>query len=620
MFSSKAVVLATALACPCVAIAAPCPDSDSDGYADCGVPGCEPEALTCGDCDDLDPAVHPGAAEWCDHRDDDCDGAVDEGFATAVTGERHLDPHPTATTYFGWAVAGIGDVDADGVRDFVVGTPYDDALAWDAGIVAAYAGADRRLLWIAPVTTQLTYVGVTLAATADMDGDGVDDLLAGSTIRNSVLILSGADGHEIARCTDPAGGGVADYHGIASVGDLDGDLLPEIAAGAPTNNERLHHQGKVTVFRYDRATNACAIRLALWDPEGTYYDNLGYSLAGIGDVTGDGVPDIAAGEPGDDPVDDSNGAILVFSGADGSLVRRITDPAAGWRDALGIDLRGIEDLDGDDVPDIAASTERRSSWEGEVILFSGADGSVLRRLTDASTLTGERIGGAIDVVGDVDGDGLDDILAGARYADVAGVIDAGRAVVFSSGTGAILGVLAPPVPTAGALFGSSVAATGDATGDGIPEMVVGAPYDGTASVVQCGSFSVFAVESVCDADGVSPFLGDCDDTDSGVWGKATEVRDLRFVVGKTTLGWNAPLDPGETGPVPYDTLRTGDAAAWGIETCFESGGTDTTTADTELPGSGAAFFYLVRATGTCGDGDLGTRGTPALPREVATCP
>ena len=620
MSSPTASVLVIALLVGGVVVAAPCPDADTDDYADCTVSGCEPGSIPCGDCDDTDPAVHPGALEWCNHHDDNCVAGVDEGFATGVTAERHLDLRPAASVYFGWSVAGVGDLNGDGVRDFVVGTPNDDQWAWDAGLVAAYSGADRRLLWKAPVSVQLTYLGVTLAATADMDGDGVEDVLAGSAVRNAVFILSGADGHEIARCIEPAGGGVADNHGLASIGDLDGDGLPEIAAGAITNNERLHHQGKVTVFRYVAATNTCSIRFALWDPEGAIYDNLGYSVAGIGDVTGDGVPDIAAGEPGDDPVDDGNGAVLIFSGADGSFARRITDPAAGWRDNLGIDVHGIEDINGDHVPDIAASTERRNSWEGEVILFSGASGAVLRRLTDSSTVLGERVGGAIDVVDDVDGDGLDDILAGARYAAVGGVSQCGRALVFSSGTGAILGVLVPPVKTASALFGWAVAGVGDVTGDGIPEFVASAPYDGTAQIVQCGSFSVLALESVCDGDGVSPFAGDCDDTDSSMWGRPTEARDLRFTTGKTVIGWTEPEDRGQTGPVLYDTLRSGVAGSFGTDACLESGGTDTTTPDSGTPTTGAAFFYLVRAEGDCGDGDLGTWGSVRWPREAASCP
>jgi hypothetical protein len=527
--------------------------------------------------------------------DDNCTGGVDEGFPRAVTGELHPDPYPGLNHYFGWALAAVGDIDGDGVSDLAVGALNEDHMGWGAGMIVLYSGADRRVLWYSPSTEIQLNLGRSLAGTDDLDGDGVRDLLAGCTLRNAVRLLSGADGHEFARCIDPGGGGVGQYR-VASVGDLDGDGLPEIAAGAPTNNERLHHQGKVPVFRYDRGTGTCTLLLQLWDTvaEADIYDNLGTSVAGVGDLTGDGIPDIGAGQPGDDPRAGDEGSVLIFSGGDGSLAHRITDPAGAYRDSLGIDLHGIEDLNGDGVPDLAVATERRHSWEGEVILFSGADGTVLRRLTDASALTAERVGGAIDVVGDVDGDGLDDILASARYATVDGVSQCGRALVFSSGTGAILGVLPPPVKESGALFGYSVA--------------------------EVGEFSVLSLESVCDDDGVSPFGGDCDDTDASVWGRASEVRDLRFS-SRTLLTWNEPASTGGTLPVQYDTLRSTSPAIFEEEACFVSGGFDTSTADDESPATeDGCFFYLIRAVNECGDGDLGSWGHLGWPREASTCP
>jgi len=143
-------------------------------------------------------------------------------------------------------------------------------------------------------------------------------------------------------------------------------------------------------------------------------------------------------------------------------------------DNLGIDVHGIEDLNGDGVADVAASTERRNSSEGEVILFSGADGTVLRRLTDASTMLDERLGNAIDVVPDVDGDGLDDILAGARTPRSAASQTAAAhscsppEAARSSRPGA-------RAPGRGGQFGWAVAGIGDVTRDGVPEFVTGAP-------------------------------------------------------------------------------------------------------------------------------------------------
>jgi len=620
MRAAKLLAVVAVLALSSVVSAAPCPDADVDDFADCTVPGCTPGTVSCGDCDDSDPEVHPGAFEWCNHHDDDCVGGVDQGYATAVSGERHLDLRPSAGANLGFAVAAIGDVDGDEFPDFAVGAPPDDQLAWDAGLLAVYSGADRRVLWKAPWTDALSRLGTSLAGAGDLDGDGIPDILAGFPGDESIGLFSGVDGGLIAMCVGPGGGNLGDDHGVAVIGDLDGDGVTEIAGGAKTNNERLHHQGKVTVFRYDRATHACAVRLQLWDPSGAIYDNLGASVAGVGDLSGDGVPDVAAGEPGFAAAKDNSGAIAIFSGADGALLRRLTDPAAAVNDNLGIDVHGIEDLNGDGVADVAASTERRNSSEGEVILFSGADGTVLRRLTDASTMLDERLGNAIDVVPDVDGDGLDDILAGARYASLGGVTNCGRALVFSSGSGAILAVLEPVLRVAGGQFGWAVAGIGDVTRDGVPEFVTGAPYDGPATTAQCGSFAVLALESVCDTDGRSPFQGDCDDTDAALWSVPSEVREVRFPSGSALLAWTEPSDLGGTGAVTYDTLRAGSAAGFGSAACLETAGSDASTEDPELPGRGSAFFYLVRPVNLCGAGELGTWGALQWPREAAGCP
>jgi hypothetical protein len=172
------------------------------------------------------------------------------------------------------------------------------------------------------------------------------------------------------------------------------------------------------------------------------------------------------------------------------------------------------------------------------------------------------------------------------------------------------------VKESGALFGYSVAEVSDSTGDGIPEFAVGTPYQG---VNETGSFSVLSLESVCDDDGVSPFGGDCDDTNPSVWGRASEVRDLRFA-SRTVLTWSEPANTGGTLPIRYDTLRSTSPSTFGEETCFVSGGSETSTADPESPAMGTSFFYLVRGENVCGDGDLGTGGSLEWPRQAATCP
>lgn len=99
-----------------------------------------------------------------------------------------------------------------------------------------------------------------------------------------------------------------------------------------------------------------------------------------------------------------------------------------------------------------------------------------------------------------------------------------------------------------------------------------------------------------------------------------EARDLVFV-NKQTLQWNAPLDPGSPPPVHYDTLRSRQASDFVnlySTTCIEVDGDDQTSADTDDPPTGTAFFYQVGARNPCGDGPLGTDSS-GNPRAARSC-
>jgi hypothetical protein len=106
-----------------IGVQSACPDNDLDGYVDCST-GCTPEDLSCGDCNDADPLVHPGAVESCNHRDDDCDGQVDPDAARAWGVATVVHPNATPNERFGNSVVGIGDVTDDLVPDLVVGRNY----------------------------------------------------------------------------------------------------------------------------------------------------------------------------------------------------------------------------------------------------------------------------------------------------------------------------------------------------------------------------------------------------------------------------------------------------------------------------------------------------------------
>lgn len=165
--------------------------------------------------------------------------------------------------------------------------------------------------------------------------------------------------------------------------------------------------------------------------------NLGYGIGDVGDVNGDGVQDFAGGAPFRQGVDaDGNplpflGAIEVYSGADGSLLRSLTPPQTVFP-ALGTSVAAAGDVNGDGFDDILGGAQL--SGGGEAWVFSGADGSVLRGYSSGE-MSGEFGAGAANA-GDVNGDGFDDHLIGAP--------SIGKAFLYSGADGALIHEFAAP--------------------------------------------------------------------------------------------------------------------------------------------------------------------------------
>ena len=113
---------------------------------------------------------------------------------------------------------------------------------------------------------------------------------------------------------------------------------------------------------------------------------------------------------------------------------------------------------------------------------------------------------------------------------------------------------------------------------------------------------------------------DCNDDDGSIWSTPGAVPTLRFA-GKTMLEWDPPADPGATN-VNYGTLRSDDASDFDGAVCLVAGDpTATSLTEAATPVSGAAFYYLIRATNTCpeGQGSLGNTSSGS-PRSGVTCP
>ena len=358
-------------------------------------------------------------------------------------------PGPAGSTWFGYAVDEIGDVNVDGVVDFIVGSPSTNAISMiPNGRAECISGADGTRLWVMEGNSEEVF-GVSVSEAGDMDGDGVPDALVGGSgstqagnIAGVARVLSGVDGSVI---WDLAGSVPGEAFGLSVAGgrDVDGDLRPDVVVGAPAAvpgqpdaraHARIYTAGQTDIpeLRY---------RIHAGDQA-----HLGNDVEVMDDVDGDGVLDIActlsgsgflrmvSGVDGSQiwqqplvgaaiqhtpiaKVDDCNGDGLadlivglyvagearVFSGSDGSLIHVLIGPLAG--PAGGSAVRGIADINGDGLSDFAVAAGA-ANLQPEIRLHSGADGAILQTVLFSNDIVEDII-----ECQDLNGDGRNELLA-----------------------------------------------------------------------------------------------------------------------------------------------------------------------------------------------------------------
>ena len=403
----------------------------------------------------------------------------------------------------GTALAGLGDVNGDGFGDLVVGAP-------GAGTVDLYCGSATgpgdEPDWTA--TTADSELGAALAWAGDVNRDGFADLVVGAPTFTGAevgegavfLWLGGPEGLALDADWSVAGGqpGAALGSAVAGVFDVNGDGYSDIAAGAPGWNAGVGGEG--AAFVWLGAEDGPAVE-ADWTREGLLEDDaLGSAIAGVGDSNADGYADLVVGAPGDDTGGTDAGAIELLVGSVVGPFDVAVWTAHGDQDdeALGSALAAAGDLDGNGFGDLVAGAPGYSypqSGEGAVRVWYGS-GSAL--LVEASAEfegdeVGAALGRAVAGVGDVNGDGFADLVAGAPGASPASVAGTGEARLY-------YGAASPPSEApawdfvgsfTGGQFGAAVGFVGDLDADGFEDVAFGEPSASCYCCSSCGRIWVF---------------------------------------------------------------------------------------------------------------------------------
>ncbi len=489
-------------------------DSDSDADTDTGtfVDGDGDGHGAAVDCDDGDPAIFPGADEYCDGVDSDCDGLLDDEDPDTLDGgpwyadsdgDGYGDAKAVSTLCLQPSDHVINANDCD---DSSAGVhPGADEIGLNGVDDDCHGGDDDTLeLDLATVSYQGEAsgdkAGASVASVGDIDGDGHGDLVVGApgygggTGRAYLLYgphsagsvaLSSADTLESAGSVDALGFSVAGA-------DLDRDGIANLAFGVPGYAVQ---QGYV--FLMEGAPSSGAAVADSYDAAlagDLSGDQAGWFVAVGGDLDDDGVDDWLIGAPyADDGYTDNGTAYLVSGTITGTAT--LGDAAFAelnaWSNSsyTGMAMAGLGDVDGDGFDDLlvgASRAENGSTRVGGAFLVHGPiSGDIMLSLTLGThtavygTGTNAYAGWSVAGPGDVDADGYADLLVGAPNEPVDTTYRGLAGLVYGGSTVASTAIDSAPTTFEGAAgdkAGWTVGSPGDLDGDGSPDLAIGALF------------------------------------------------------------------------------------------------------------------------------------------------
>jgi uncharacterized repeat protein (TIGR01451 family) len=399
-----------------------------------------------------------------------------------------------ANAALGRSVSAAGDVNGDGYGDVIVGASLYDNGQNDEGSAFVYHGSGSGLsataAWKAECDLAGAWFGYSVATAGDVDGDGYGDVIIGANYYENIEYREGGafvyHGSSTGLSTTSDWSAESDVataqfgRALSTAGDVNGDGYADVIIGASGYDNIEANEGRAYVYH---GSASGLLASPAWTVESDQVGAmLGHGVGTAGDVNGDGYADVVVGAPDYDCVETGEGRAWVYQGSSDGLSSTAAWEDGGGQEGARFGTRAFTagDVNGDGYADVIVAAIRYDNGEadeGRTFVYHGSAGGLasVAGWTEEGDQMDAGFGGAVATAGDVNGDGLSDVIVGSWGFDN-GEADEGRVLVYH-GTPSGLGL----VPSwtaegdhAGANLGSSVGTAGDVNDDGYADVIVGA--------------------------------------------------------------------------------------------------------------------------------------------------